>query len=104
MSEILVVGGGMAGQTAAMLLAKDGHAVTVLERDAEAPPTSVDEAWAHWERRGVNQFRMLHFFLPRFREVLAARAPRCDRRHRRERRVALQPHLRDARRILRRHS
>lgn len=65
----------MAGQTAAMLLAKDDHAVTVLERDAEAPPASIDEAWAHWERRGVNQFRMLHFFLPRFRDVLQRELP-----------------------------
>jgi 2-polyprenyl-6-methoxyphenol hydroxylase-like FAD-dependent oxidoreductase len=53
-AEILVIGGGMAGQTAAMLLAKDGHSVTVLERDAAPPPASVEEAWAHWERRGVD--------------------------------------------------
>jgi len=74
-ADILVVGGGMAGQTAAMLLAKDGHAVTVLERDPEAPPASVDDAWAQWERRGVNQFRMLHYFLPRFRAVLERELP-----------------------------
>ncbi len=65
----------MAGQTAAMLLAKDGHSVTVLERDPEAPPATVDEAWARWERRGVNQFRMLHYFLPRFRDVLQRELP-----------------------------
>ena len=75
MAEILVVGGGLAGQTAAMLLAKDGHSVTVLERDAAPPPASVEEAWAHWERRGVNQFRMLHYFLPRFRDVLEHELP-----------------------------
>ena len=70
-----MIGGGMAGQTAAMLLATDGHAVTVLERDPEAPPASVEEAWARWERRGVNQFRMLHYFLPRFRDTLERELP-----------------------------
>ena len=51
MSEIVVVGGGIAGLSSAMLLARDGHHVTVLERDP-APPPEPSEAWAEWERRG----------------------------------------------------
>src|SRR5262245_44335848 len=69
MSEILVMGGGVAGLCSAMLLARDGHHVTVLERDACPPPEPAD-AWSGWERRGVNQFRLAHAFLPRFRATL----------------------------------
>jgi 2-polyprenyl-6-methoxyphenol hydroxylase-like FAD-dependent oxidoreductase len=46
----------------------------VLERDP-APPAPPDVAWADWDRRGVNQFRLLHFFLARFREVADAELP-----------------------------
>jgi 2-polyprenyl-6-methoxyphenol hydroxylase-like FAD-dependent oxidoreductase len=58
-----------------MLLASDGHQVTLLERDAAPPPADPDGAWAGWERRGVNQFRMLHFFLPRFRQLVDRELP-----------------------------
>ncbi len=69
------MGGGMGGLSTAMLLAADGHHVTVLERDPAPPPASGDEAWDAWERRGVNQFRMIHYFLPRFREIAEAELP-----------------------------
>jgi 2-polyprenyl-6-methoxyphenol hydroxylase-like FAD-dependent oxidoreductase len=75
MSRIVVVGGGVGGLTTAMLLARDGHEVTVLERDEAAPPETPDDAWFHWERRGVNQFRMIHFFAPRFRALLESELP-----------------------------
>jgi flavin-dependent dehydrogenase len=75
MAEVVVVGGGIAGQGAAMLLAAAGHSVRVLERDPEPPPGSPGEAWDRWERRGVNQFRMLHYFLPRFRAIVEAELP-----------------------------
>ena len=58
-----------------MLLAGDGHDVTVLERDPSPPPTTPDEAWATWERRGVNQFRMIHMLLPRVRKITEAELP-----------------------------
>jgi flavin-dependent dehydrogenase len=56
------------------MLANDGHDVTVLERDPEPPPPP-REAWERWDRRGVNQFRMLHNFLPRFWGVADAELP-----------------------------
>ncbi len=75
MATILVLGAGMNGLSLAMLLAKDGHDVTVLERDANEPVDDPEEAWNGWERRGVGQFRMLHFMLPRWRSEIEAELP-----------------------------
>src|SRR5918997_5903827 len=75
MADVVVTGGGIGGLVTAMLLAKDGHGVTVLERDDAPVPDSPDQAWADWERRGVNQFRMIHLFLPRFRILLEQELP-----------------------------
>jgi len=72
--KALVVGGGMMGLCTAMLLANDGHEVTVLERDEHGPPDP-GAAFESWERRGVNQFRLAHFFLSRFREILDCELP-----------------------------
>jgi 2-polyprenyl-6-methoxyphenol hydroxylase-like FAD-dependent oxidoreductase len=75
MAGIVVTGGGVGGLATAMLLAEDGHDVTVLERDAAEPPPP-SHAWESWERRGVNQFRLLHFFMPRFKTMLEQELPR----------------------------
>jgi 2-polyprenyl-6-methoxyphenol hydroxylase-like FAD-dependent oxidoreductase len=75
MTWIVVIGGGVGGLVSGMLLARDGHDVTVLERDAAAPPASADDAWNGWDRRGVNQFRMIHLFLARFRQLLEKELP-----------------------------
>jgi 2-polyprenyl-6-methoxyphenol hydroxylase-like FAD-dependent oxidoreductase len=75
MAEILVLGAGLTGLTTAMLLARDGHDVTVLERDAAAPPPGAEASWTGWDRAGVAQFRQLHLMLPRWREVMEAELP-----------------------------
>lgn len=62
------------GLCTAMLLARDGHDVTVFERDP-APPPDPETAWEGWERRGVNQFRLPHFFLSRFRQLAEMELP-----------------------------
>lgn len=74
MARIVVIGAGVVGMGAAMMLADDGHRVTVLERDPQAPPLP-DEAWDAWARRGVSQFRLPHFLLARFRHVADAELP-----------------------------
>ncbi len=75
MASIVVTGGGMAGLMAAMLLADDGHEVVVLERDP-APAPEPSDAWESWSRRGVNQFRLLHFLHARFRIEAERALPR----------------------------
>src|SRR5688572_7122100 len=73
--EILVVGGGICGLGAALLLARDGHDVTVLERDPDPLPASPPVAWDSWQRKGVAQFRQPHNFMPGLRLLLEAELP-----------------------------
>jgi 2-polyprenyl-6-methoxyphenol hydroxylase-like FAD-dependent oxidoreductase len=72
--DVVVIGGGLHGLCAAILLARDGHFVTVLERDPAGPPAP-ELAWERWQRRGCGQFRLPHFLLPRFRHLLEAELP-----------------------------
>ncbi|MGH8994944.1 MAG: hypothetical protein ACRDYB_02740, partial [Acidimicrobiales bacterium] len=75
-AEIVIIGGGVVGLGLGMLLADDGHAVTSLERDGAAEPGRPVEAWDSWERTGVNQFRLPHLFLARYRQLMEAELPR----------------------------
>ena len=75
MADIVVAGAGVVGLGTAMLLAADGHQVTVLERDPEPRPADPVDAWERWDRPGVNQFRLPHAFLAGFRSVLEAELP-----------------------------
>ena len=58
-----------------MLLRRDGHDVTILERDPEPVPNSPREAWEHWSRDGVTQFRQPHYLQSRGRIVLEEELP-----------------------------
>jgi 2-polyprenyl-6-methoxyphenol hydroxylase-like FAD-dependent oxidoreductase len=75
MPGIVIIGAGVVGLGTALLLAKDGHQVTVLERDPQSPPELASEAWYTWERHGVNQFRLPHFFLARYRRIIDEELP-----------------------------
>jgi 2-polyprenyl-6-methoxyphenol hydroxylase-like FAD-dependent oxidoreductase len=70
-----VLGGGVCGLASGLMLARDGHEVTVLERDAAPVPESAEEAWREWSREGVAQFRMAHFLQPAGRMVLERELP-----------------------------
>jgi len=75
MARIVMLGGGVCGLASGLMLARDGHEVTVIERDAAPVPESVDEAWQGWSRDGVTQFRMAHFLQPAGRIVLEQELP-----------------------------
>jgi 2-polyprenyl-6-methoxyphenol hydroxylase-like FAD-dependent oxidoreductase len=74
-ASIIVCGGSVIGLSAAMLLARDGHRVTVLERDAAGPPADPPRAWDGWDRKGVAQFHQPHNLFPRFRLILDDELP-----------------------------
>jgi 2-polyprenyl-6-methoxyphenol hydroxylase-like FAD-dependent oxidoreductase len=75
MSKIVVLGAGVCGLAAGLLLRRDGHEVTVIERDPDPVPGSPDEAWERWSRDGVSQFRLAHYLTPRGRMVLEESLP-----------------------------
>jgi 2-polyprenyl-6-methoxyphenol hydroxylase-like FAD-dependent oxidoreductase len=70
MASIVVCGGSMIGLSTSMMLARDGHDVTVLERDSAPLPASPAEAWTSWPRPGVPQHHQPHNLFPRTRVVL----------------------------------
>ena len=74
-ASVVIIGGGICGLGTALLLARDGHTVTVLERDADELPPSPQDAWDRWVRKGVAQFRQPHNFMPGLRLLLEAELP-----------------------------
>lgn len=75
MANVIVVGGGPTGLTAAMKFAVTGASVTVLERDPSPMPESPDDAWEQWDRRAVPQFRQIHYLQPGGRWALEQHLP-----------------------------
>ncbi|HEX6453139.1 MAG TPA: FAD-dependent oxidoreductase [Trebonia sp.] len=64
MPRIVVAGGGVIGLSIALMLARQGHDITVVERDNDAVPASPGDAWLAWDRRGIAQFRLPHYLHP----------------------------------------
>ena len=75
MAKVIVLGGGLSGLASGLMLARDDHDVTVLERDPSPVPDTPECAWESWERHGVVQFRQAHYLQPRGRQVLEAELP-----------------------------
>jgi len=76
---MVVLGAGMAGLATAMLLAKDSHEVTVVERDPSPTPPDAESAWTQWERRGVGQFHQAYGLMPRGSMLIEAELPEINR-------------------------
>jgi 2-polyprenyl-6-methoxyphenol hydroxylase-like FAD-dependent oxidoreductase len=72
--RFVVAGGGIAGLSAALAVARAGHQAVVLERDPVEPQDSPATAFA-MERDGIPHYFQPHTFLPRGRRVLKTLAP-----------------------------
>jgi 2-polyprenyl-6-methoxyphenol hydroxylase-like FAD-dependent oxidoreductase len=64
MSEkIAIVGAGICGMCTSLALAKQGHDISLFERDEPPPAGDGDRAFYEWQRKGAAQFRHPHAFL-----------------------------------------
>ncbi|MGH3911817.1 MAG: NAD(P)/FAD-dependent oxidoreductase [Pseudonocardiaceae bacterium] len=72
--RLLILGGGLAGLSTALFLARGGQPVDLLEQDRSAVPTGVRAA-AGWHRATVPQGVHSHAYLARCRQLLATEAP-----------------------------
>lgn len=74
MATVAIAGGGLVGLTTALMLARRGHEVVVVDRDEPPPPGTPDEV-AAWRRPGVPQALHPHVFLARSTRVLREALP-----------------------------
>jgi 2-polyprenyl-6-methoxyphenol hydroxylase-like FAD-dependent oxidoreductase len=61
--NIAIVGAGICGMCTGLALARQGHRVTLFERDETPPDGDGDQAFYEWQRKGAAQFRHPHAFL-----------------------------------------
>jgi 2-polyprenyl-6-methoxyphenol hydroxylase-like FAD-dependent oxidoreductase len=72
--SVVVMGGGVAGLAAAVLLARKGHRVTLIERDQLWSDGAAEDA-PEWSRPGIPHFLQPHAFIPRGRSELRQHLP-----------------------------
>jgi flavin-dependent dehydrogenase len=72
-SSVAVMGGGVAGLATAVLLARAGQRVTLIERDPRQEGGA--EAAPGWPRPGIPHFLQPHAFIPRGRSELRRNLP-----------------------------
>jgi len=73
--KVVVVGAGIGGLGAALVMARAGHRVTIIERDDTPMPPDPESAFDEWDRRGAPQVRHPHVFLGLARVILRERFP-----------------------------
>lgn len=73
--KVLILGAGIAGLMTALALGHEARTITLIDRDAPPPETSADEAFDHWERRGVGHVRHSHAFLARLHNIIRDNYP-----------------------------
>lgn len=71
----VVIGCGITGLAATLVLTQRGARVTLLDRDAAPVTATAAAAFLEWERRGALQVRHSHAFLGRLRNLLRDRYP-----------------------------
>ena len=75
-ADIAILGGGLAGLSAALAFGRRGRRVALLERDGPAGPwDDPDQFFDDWKRPGIAHFRQPHNFLGLARRVLLDEAP-----------------------------
>jgi 2-polyprenyl-6-methoxyphenol hydroxylase-like FAD-dependent oxidoreductase len=75
MADIAVIGAGVVGSAAAVLLARRGHEVLLMDSDQRLPYGSADDDFVRWQRPGVPQAAHGHVFRARVTRVLRVEAP-----------------------------
>jgi len=73
--DVVVLGAGLAGLSAALAFARSGRRVLVLERDGPGIAGDADRLFDTWERPGISHFRQPHNFLALACQILLTRAP-----------------------------
>jgi 2-polyprenyl-6-methoxyphenol hydroxylase-like FAD-dependent oxidoreductase len=75
MADIAIAGAGPVGLMTALLLARAGHQVVLLEADEDPVHHSADEVFLGWHRPGVPQCQHGHVFRGRVGRVLREETP-----------------------------
>jgi 2-polyprenyl-6-methoxyphenol hydroxylase-like FAD-dependent oxidoreductase len=71
--SVVVLGAGVAGLAATLALAREGHRVTLVERDYMTAGNATDAFG--WERKGIAHFLQPHAFTPRGRKEMIETFP-----------------------------
>ncbi len=73
--EVIIIGGSIAGLITSLAMARDGHQVTILEKDPTPMPETPAEAFTLWKRYGSPQVMHSHAFLARMHNLIRDREP-----------------------------
>ncbi|MFD9407431.1 NAD(P)/FAD-dependent oxidoreductase [Streptomyces sp. NPDC059989] len=75
MARVAIIGGGISGLGAALMLGRRGHTVTVCEQDERQAGEDLNRDFFHWNRPRIPQATQPHSLLAPVRTVLRAETP-----------------------------